>query len=39
MHHYITKYRNERNERKAVSWFQINLFNKSFCFFKKEIFI
>ncbi|OTO55479.1 hypothetical protein A5813_000919 [Enterococcus faecium] len=37
MHHFITKYRNENNERKAVAWFQINLFGKPYCFFKREI--
>lgn len=36
MHHYIIKYRNERNERKAVSWFQIHLFNKSFLFLQER---
>ncbi len=37
MHHYITKYTNEENERKAVSWIQINLFHWNFCLLKREI--
>lgn len=36
MRHYITKY-HEDGKQKVVSWVQINLFGKSFCFFKKEI--
>jgi len=37
MHHHITKYRDEKGIRKAVSWFQINLFGKCYCFLKREI--
>ncbi|WP_256736371.1 hypothetical protein [Enterococcus hirae] len=39
MHHYITKYKNENGNgsRKAVAWFQINIFGKCFCLFKHEI--
>lgn len=35
--HYLTKYRNEQNERKAVSWIQVSLFGKCFCLFQREI--
>ncbi len=37
MHHYITKYKDENGSRKAVAWFQVNIFGKCFCFFKREI--
>ena len=37
MHHYITKYSDEKGVRKAVTWFQINLFGKCYCFLKREI--
>lgn len=37
MHHYITKYRDEKGASKAVSWFQINAFGKCYCLFKREI--
>lgn len=37
MHHYLTKYRDENGNRKAVSWLQINIFGKCFCLFQKEI--
>lgn len=37
MHHYITKYHDEKGHRKAVAWLQLNLFGKCYCFFKREI--
>lgn len=37
MHHYITKYRDEKGNRKAVSWFQLILVGRTYCFFKREI--
>lgn len=37
MHHYITKYSDEHGSRKVVAWFQVNIFGKYFCFFKREI--
>jgi|GEM_PF-2160687 len=37
MHHYITKCRDEKGNRKAVSWFQLNLVGRTYCFFKREI--
>lgn len=37
MHHYLTKYRDEHNQQKCVSWFQMNLFGKCYTFFKREI--
>lgn len=37
MKHFITKYKNEENQLVVVSWLQINIFNKCFCFSKKEI--
>ncbi|WP_286010649.1 hypothetical protein [Enterococcus durans] len=37
MHHYITKYQDENEKLRIVSWLQINLFNKSYCFSKKEL--
>ena len=37
MNHYITKYTDENKTKKAVSWIQINLFGRAFCFFKREI--
>ncbi len=39
MKHHITKYRNESNELIVVSWLQLNLFGKCFCFSKKELVI
>lgn len=38
MHHYITKYW-EDGKHYAESWFQINLFTWSFCFWKRKILI
>ena len=37
IHHYITKYRDEKDNLIVESWMQINLFGKSFCFSKKLI--
>lgn len=37
MHHYITKYSDGKGIRKAVAWFQINLFGNCYCFLKREI--
>lgn len=37
MHHYITKYQDGKGIKKAVSWFQINMFGKCICLFKREI--
>lgn len=34
--HYITKYK-ENGKRYAEAWLQINLFGKSYCFYKKKI--
>lgn len=36
MRHHITKY-TENGKRYAESWLQIDLFGKSFCFWKKRI--
>ena len=36
MHHYITKY-TENGIRYAESWIQLNLFGKTFCFWRKRI--
>lgn len=35
--HYITKYRNEKNELIIVSWLQLNLPFYSICFNKKYL--
>ncbi|WP_255471396.1 MULTISPECIES: hypothetical protein [unclassified Lactococcus] len=35
--HYITKYSDEKNTRKAVSWIQLDILGKHFCFFSREI--
>ncbi|WP_374284155.1 hypothetical protein [Lactococcus sp.] len=35
--HHITKYRDGKNTRKAVSWTQFNILGKHFCFFTREI--
>lgn len=37
MHHYLTKYRNGKDELIATAWFQINLFGRAYCFLKREI--
>lgn len=37
MKHYMTKYRNEENKLIIVSWLQINLFGRCYCFSKKEL--
>lgn len=37
MRHHITKYRNEEGVLKVVSWIQINIFGKCFCFSKKYL--
>ncbi|WP_267188542.1 hypothetical protein [Listeria marthii] len=39
MNHHITKYKNEKNETVVTSWFQINVLNRCFCFFKKELIV
>lgn len=36
MHHYITKY-TENGAMYVESWIQLNLFGKSFCFWRKRI--
>lgn len=36
MHHYITKYE-ENGLRYAEAWFQINLFGRCLCIWKKKI--
>ena len=36
MHHYITKY-TENGTMYVESWIQLNLFGKSFCFWRKRI--
>lgn len=35
--HHITKYRDSKGNRKAVSWIQINVLGKCFCINKHEI--
>ncbi|MFK4897352.1 hypothetical protein [Lactococcus petauri] len=35
--HHITKYRDEKGNRKATSWIQVNMFGKCICMFKREI--
>lgn len=35
IHHYMTQYE-ENGEKKIVSWLQINLFGKCFCFSRRE---
>lgn len=36
--HYLTKYRDEKDGRRyAESWLQLDLFDHSFCFWKKRI--
>ncbi|MDN5464895.1 MAG: hypothetical protein L0G01_11165, partial [Lactococcus lactis] len=35
--HHITKYSDNKGNRKAVSWTQINIFGKCFCLNKREI--
>ncbi|WP_270376169.1 hypothetical protein [Enterococcus thailandicus] len=37
MHHYITKYKTDDGKLVIVSWLQLNLFNGSYCFSKKEV--
>lgn len=37
MHHYLTKYINERNEFIVESWLQVNLFKWSVCFSKRQM--
>mgnify|MGYP001771247138 CR=1 FL=1 len=36
MHHYITKY-TEEGVKYAEAWIQLNIFGKSFCFWKRRI--
>ena len=36
IHHYITQYE-ENGEKKIVSWLQINLLGKCFCFSKRYL--
>ena len=36
MHHYITKY-TENGVKYAEAWIQVNIFGKSFCFWKQRI--
>lgn len=35
--HHITKYRDGEGNKRAVSWLQLNIIGKSYCFNKKEI--
>ena len=35
IHHYMTQYE-ENGEKKVVSWLQINIFGKCFCFSIRE---
>ena len=35
--HHITKYRDEKGNRKAASWIQVNILGKCICMFKREI--
>jgi hypothetical protein len=35
--HHITKYRDEKGNRKAVAWIQINILGKIICLNKREI--
>ncbi|CAM2361074.1 hypothetical protein LISE100100_00225 [Listeria seeligeri] len=37
MKHYITKYRNEKNELVVVAWLQINFLKWCFCFSEKRL--
>lgn len=37
MQHNITKYVDESGSRKAVSWIQLNILGKVFCFNIKEL--
>lgn len=37
MRHYITKYKNEENKLIVVSWLQINILGRCYCFWKKEL--
>lgn len=37
MHHYITKYKTDDGKLVIASWLQLNLFNRSYCFSKKEV--
>lgn len=39
MKHYITKYKTDDGKLIVVSWIQINLFGRSYCFSKKELVI
>ncbi|ENV9651488.1 hypothetical protein ACFK7V_002001 [Listeria monocytogenes] len=35
--HHITKYQDEMGSRFAISWFQLNLFGRCYCFNQKRI--
>ncbi len=37
MHHYITKYYDEKGNHKVIAWFQINVFGRCYCLFKREL--
>lgn len=37
LHHYITKYKDENGDRKAVAWIQLSIFGWCWCFSKREI--
>lgn len=37
IHHYITKYQTDSGKMIFVSWIQLDLFDKSYCFSKKEL--
>ncbi|HGW6212092.1 TPA: hypothetical protein ACNHUD_002200 [Enterococcus faecalis] len=39
MKHYMTKYKTDDGKLIVVSWLQINLFGRSYCFSKKELVI
>lgn len=35
--HHITKYRDEKGNKKAVAWLQLNLFGRAWCFCERRI--
>ena len=37
LHHYITKYVDENDERIVESWLQLNLFGLCWCFSKRRV--
>lgn len=37
LNHYLTKYTTPNGKKYAESWLQLNVFGKSFCFWKRKI--